>query len=369
MSLRLKNNDNRLESLRQSLDDSGSGGCTLNLPKWWANAPGHQPARCKIIGYYRTFLFEFPLANLVEATDHKIVYRGSGIKAVIVSNLPDYFESDSVCPSHYSIDTSLRASVQNTYAKALEKANRQTERTFPLFLVIEENRTFPPTGLNNGECFSMPEYQDGQVMIEGGRKGERALIAVKTIDGSWPKFKNDMDRVNTVLAAVKVVQKTIDPIKELYRHCCFVSDEGQPVYPLVPTMKAPKVLSVPKIKNSDILDKAKRIETMLQGMTRESSSNILELFDSIVLDDSEDDSFLRLWYLRLWQALDDMKGYLGVPQLWNSDSVIAGKHTPRELNHYRNKIAHWHTGRIDHQFLNDLQCTAMELMRRKFQRN
>ena len=69
MSLRLKNNDNRLESLRQSLEDSGSGGVTLHFAKLMANAPGHQPAQCKIIGYYRTFLFEYPLANLVEAFD------------------------------------------------------------------------------------------------------------------------------------------------------------------------------------------------------------------------------------------------------------------------------------------------------------
>ena len=368
MSLRIKGIENRRESLLQSLDDSGRGGPTVHFAKLMANAPGCKPEQCNIIGYYRTFLFEFPRAYLVEAVGHEVVYVDSGIKATLVSNLADYFESESDGPSHYSIDVSLRAGVQVTYAKALEQANRRTERTFPLFLVIEENRTLRPTVLNRGECLTMPEYQDGQEMIEGGRKGERALIAVKTIDGSWPEFKSDMHRVNTMLAAVKVEQATTDPIRELHRCSCFVSEKGQSVYPLVPTMKA-RASSVPNIKNADILDKAKRIDAMLQGMIRESAPNALELFDSIVLDESEDDNFLRLWYLRLWQALDDTKGYLDHPQLWNSDAAIAGKHTPRELNDYRNRIAHWHTGRIDYQFLNDLQCTAMELMRRKFQRN
>ena len=367
MSLQIKNVGNRRESLLQSLDDSGCGGPTLHFAKLMADAPGCQPAQCKIIGYYRTFLFEFPCAYLVEAFGHRIVYTDSGIRAVIVSNLPDYFESALVCPSHYSIDISLRAGVHATYAKALEQADRRTAQTFPFFLVIEENRTLPPTALDKGECLTMPEYQDGQEMIEGGRKGARALIAVKTIDGSWPEFKSDMHRVNTVLVAVKVEQKTTDPIRELHQCSCFVSEDGQSVYPLIPTMKA-QASSTANIDNAAIIDKANRIEAMLQGMTRESDPNALELFDSIVLDELEDDNFLRLWYLRLWQALDDSQGYLGHPQLWNADVVIAGKHTPRELNHYRNKIAHWHTGRIDYQFLNDLQCTAMELMRRKFQR-
>ena len=57
---------------------------------------------------------------------------------------------------------------------------------------------------------------------------------------------------------------------------------------------------------------------------------------------------------------------MGKPQLFNDDKVVAGKRTPKQLLDYRNKIAHWHTGKIDHSCLSDLQLTAMELLRRRY---
>ena len=104
---------------------------------------------------------------------------------------------------------------------------------------------------------------------------------------------------------------------------------------------------------------------MLQGMRSDSEPTASELFDSILLDKTKDDGYLRLWYLRLWQALDDAKKDLGYTQD-KIDTVIAGKRTQRELTKYRNYIAHWNTGKIDYAYLSDLQHTALELLRRKY---
>ena len=79
-----------------------------------------------------------------------------------------------------------------------------------------------------------------------------------------------------------------------------------------------------------------------------------------------DDDHLRLSYLRLWQALEDAKNHLDQPQLLNERQVIAGHRSPKELKDYRNDIAHWETGKIDRSYLDDLQHTAMELLRRKY---
>ena len=105
---------------------------------------------------------------------------------------------------------------------------------------------------------------------------------------------------------------------------------------------------------------------MLQVMFKESHPSLNELFEALIFDKIDDDGESRLWYLRLWQAIEEAKGLLGYPQLWNSDIVIAGQKTPRELNEYRNNIAHWYTGRMEFQFFADLQRTAMELLRRKY---
>ena len=105
---------------------------------------------------------------------------------------------------------------------------------------------------------------------------------------------------------------------------------------------------------------------MLQHMVPEAEPAALELFDALLLDKTKDDNYLRLWYLRLWQAVEDAGGHLGYPQLSNITDVMAGKRTPKELKSYRNQIAHWYTGGIDQSYVNDLQRTALELLRRKY---
>lgn len=355
----------RRESLQKSVDSSARGGVTLSGSKLIASAPGCKPAQCTIVGYCRTFLFEFPRAKLLESFDCQIVYSDDEVRATIVSDLTNYFRHERNNSRHYTIDVSLRAGVRSTHVKSLEQAERRAGSSFPLFLVVEEDRKVPPAVLNRGECFSMDEYRNGEELIAGGRAGERALVAVKTIDGSWPEFTSVMNFVNIVLASVKVEQVVTDPIRELHRCSCYVDDKNRAIYPIIPTMSA-RASTIIEFYEADIHRKAEKIETMLRAMLREASPILQELFDSIVLDRTEDDSYLRLWYLRLWQAVDDAKRHLGYPQLWNTDATIAGRMTPRKLNDYRNKIAHWHTGTMDFQYLNELQCTAMELLRRKY---
>ena len=367
MTRRDQGSRNRRESLLRSLERSGGGGFTTYAAKLMATPLGGRPAECTITRYCRTFIFEYPGSYLVEAVDHQIVYSNDRLKAAIVSDLPAYFEQNAAETLHYSIDVSLRAAVHSTYEKAVEKANRQAHPKVPLFLVIEECAEVPPTVLNSGECFTIDECQDGEALIEGGREGERTLVAIKTVDGSWPGFHADTHAVNVVLTAVKVEQNFIHHIEKLYSCSCFVSREGQAVYTLSPTLSSASIQTMSRLESRNIREKADRIESMLQAMMSDSEPAAPELFDSMVLDKTKDDGYFRLWYLRLWQAVDDTAKHLGCPQLFNRPEVIAGKRTPKELKDYRRKIAHWYTGRIDFSQLNDLQYTAMELLRRKYQ--
>ena len=174
-----------------------------------------------------------------------------------------------------------------------------------------------------------------------------------------------MSIVNMVLAAVKIEQNITHHIEELYNDSCFVSSEGQAVYTWGATMSV-KVEVRSRPKPPALREKADRIGALLQGMLSDSEPVAAELFDSILLDKTKDDGYLRLWYLRLWQAVEDAKRHLGYPQLDNFDTVIAGERTPKELTKYRNNIAHWRTGKIDDAYLSDLQHTALELLRRKY---
>lgn len=367
MSRRNKDSKNRRETLLKSLEPSESGGFTTHSNKGVAKALGGRSVACTITGYCRTFVFKFPGSCPVaeEPVEHQVIYSQDGLKASIVSDLPAYFEQDPDESLHYSIDVSLRTNVRSIYEKAVEQANQRPDPEVPLFVVIEQYAEVPPTALNSGECYMIDEYRNGEAMIRGGREGEKALVAGRTIDGSWPDFHADMSVVNVVLTAVKMEQNATRHIKELYNDSCFVSSEGQAVYVQTATWSA-NVETISSLEPPDLKKKADRIGTMLQGMMSDSEPAAPELFDSIILDKTEDDSYLRLWYLRLWQALEDAKKHLGYAQLNNLDTVIAGERTLKELREYRKDIAHWYTGKIDYAYLEDLQRTALELLRRKY---
>ena len=371
MNRRNKDNKDRRQALLKSLEPSESGGFTKAGAKVMAESLGGRPVECTITGHCQTFVFKFPGSYLVaeEPVDYQVIYSHGGLKASIVSDLPAYFEQEPAESLHYSIDVSLRAGIRSTYEKAIEQSNRrQSYSEVPLFIVIEEYAKVPPTVLNSGECFMIDEYRDGKALIEGGREGERSLLAFRTTDGSWPDFHADMHIVNVVLASVKVEQNITNHIEMLYSCSCFVSSERQAVHALYPTMNA-GLEKMSRLDPPDFREKVGRIGSMLQGMMSDSESATPELFDAILLDNTKDDCYLRLWYLRLWQALEDAKRHLGHPQLSNVRNVIAGKRTPKELTDYRNDIAHWHTGKIDYSYLIDLQYTAMELLRRKYSPN
>ena len=365
----MKNRSNRREGLLQSLKLDIKGGLVRDGIIPTLEKLGYELTQFTLTGHCRTFLFEFPGSHLVaeEPVEHQVIYECSDLKAAIVSDLPAYFEKNPANSLHFKIDVSLRAAVQSTYEEAL----RQPKRTIgKLFLVIEQISEITPTELSDGQCFTVDEVRDGKVVIEGGREGERALVAVRTVDCPWPDYRCDMGRVNIVLAAVKAMQDVTGSIRQLYECSCFVSSEEEAVYirNCTTTTSATGSTTSP-LTPDELEDRASRIRAMLGNMMKDSELSAEELFDSMVLGETMDDDYLRFWYLRLWQALDDANKHLGQPQLWNKGSVIAGNRTPKEHRIYRKNIAHWYTGRIDHAYLSDLQCIAMKLLRRKYGAN
>ena len=224
MTKRNKGSGNRRESLLRSLERTGEGGFSTYAANLMATPLGGNPAECTITGHCRTSIFKYPGSRLVEPADHQIVYLRDSLRAAIVSDLPAYFEQNPADSLHYSIDVSLRAGVRKIYKKAVEQVNQQTPPKVSLFLVVEEHTQVPSTVLNSGECFAIDECREGEALIEGGREGERTLLAVKTINGSWPDFYTDTHRVNLILAAVKAEENVTH--HELYmllkqrRSCC-----------------------------------------------------------------------------------------------------------------------------------------------------
>ena len=372
----------RREILERSLEPDQRGGITTAGAKLMATTPklGGKLAECTIVGHCRTSVFEFPASYLVaeEPVDHQIIYSQAGFKAAIVSHLPAYFEQKTAESRHYSIDVSLRAGIRSTYEKAIKNCNRRTDPVVPLFLVIEEYAEIPPTMLNNGECFTIDEFHDGVAMVEGGREGERAFVAIRTVDGSWPDFRANMHMANVVLVAVKVEQNFTGHMEKLYSTSCFASSTGQAVHPLSPRFGPVSAQALSRLEPPELEEKVGRLASTLQVMMEDSEPVAAELFDSVLLDKTKDDNYLRLTYLRLWEALDDairsarfrdILRQMGCRQLWNTQVPIAGQKTPKDLYGHRKDIAHWNTGRADVSYLTALQKTALALLRKKYGAN
>ena len=368
MVKRKKRGKKRVLDLQSSLAQADDGQMTAGFASALVESLNAVPVDCTITGYYRTFLYDFPSAYLVseKTVEHQIIYAHEGLKAALVSDLSAYFKQRSSPSQHYAIDVSLRAGAHSVYENAIKQFRKKAKTRAPLFLVIGQTVAVSPTKLNSGQCFIVDMCLNGVAMKKGGREGERTLVAFQTTDAPWPDFQPDMHAINSVLAAVKVEQNHSGHIEKLHECSCFVNSEGHAVYHFPSLRISANLSTASRVEPSDLSDKGARIGSMLQEMMSESDPVLTELFNSIMMDKTKDDNYLRLWYLRLWQALDDARAHMGKPQLLNDNNVLAGKSSPKELKVYRNDIAHWYTGRIDHSYLSDIQLTALELLRRRF---
>lgn len=359
----------RRKSVLQSLEKKPSGGVTTHGAKLMTAPLGGTEVICTVEGYCQTFIFEFPGSRMTseDSVTPQLIAESKNLKAVVVSDLPAYFLDGHSKFPHYAIDVSLRAGVKRTYDKETEHLKHPQR---PMFVVIELYETVPMTTFDNGESFLINERRDGEELIEGGREGERALLAIKVSDGVWPDFSPSMQSVNTVLAALKIEQNITHYIDEHYSCSCYVSDDKRAVYTLRPEISigygGARVLS--PIDATGLQTKVASIRSIYNGIRRDSMTmpQAAELVDSILLDKTQDDNYFRLWYLRLWQAVMDSKKHLGEPKLANRDDIVAGKLTPKQLKEYRDDIAHWWTGKVDFSFITGIQQTAQSLLRYKY---
>ena len=354
------NSDGRRASLVHSLERDAGGGMTLHMAERERKGVNGKRVDCTIAAYCRTCVFDFPGVTLTDDSQvgPSIILEADGFRATIASDLKQYFESVSAS-RHYAIDQSLRLCVADSASARRERA---ASAESSVFVITEEDRPVQETLMNRGECYVVDE---GEFLI-GGRPGHDAIRACRTLDGSWPGSPGDTQAVNTVLAAVGVEQNETDHIVELFERFCFVSEAGKAVYPSITTMSA-SVSTVSPVDTDDMAAKAVRIGTIARGLHRyRGVPQVAELIDALHLGNSENDEYLRLWYLRLWQAASEAGHHLGFPQFENTHCLQEGVSSPKEQRAHRAAIAHWWTGRADAKFRSDLQRNVFEMLRRAY---
>ena len=325
--------------------------------------------RCKISGHCRTQIFEFPRIVFSPAGNepHHSIYDSPPIRAYLVSNLLDYFTNE-MCSPQYAINPSL----QHVVGETDEKIKSQQRGRAPVFLVVEEYNELTPVEMTKGECWISDEVRmrDGEkeTVLIGGREGEKFITAWATIDGAWPEIPNNQQRVNMILAGVRVGQQMPNPISKYVDENCLVTDDGQFVNMMRPTMSA-RGETATVMDAKAYRDKASEIRKAIAAMGKDMGTpHMALLINSMYRDEYKDDAYQRLQYLRLWQSLAEAArpclGYQG--KVKKDNVVVAGTKTLLELKEYRDDIAHWWTDNIDENFLVALQQTINELIRRRY---
>ena len=330
---------------------------------------GGEAFPCTIAAHYRTQLFEFPRVCFQgdSTREHLFVYESPSIHGAVVTDVEDYFVN--CCRSkHYAISPCLRHEISQLDNKHVSKSEGNTR----VYLVIEEQNMLEPVAMINGECFTFMEAEEknGEIVpyLDGGRKDEFFIIAAHTFDGEWPTIPNNEDKVDMILAAVRVGQDSSEPIRRFINDECLATDDGRFVQPIRPKLS----VRPSRARNMDfnalrdkVLQMGKAIESMESDI---DSPHMALLVNAMNLNECKNDAFERLHYLRLWEALEGARkkhlGYSG--SIRNDVSPVAGAKSLGELKKFRDDIAHWWRDSMDEEFLSDLYRTVNELLRRRY---
>ena len=362
--------DRQVENRQKSLEPvHPEANFTLAGVRTMYEGVGGREFRCTISGYCRTRIFEFP--EIVFRPDgeepHHAIYASPSVQACVASDLVGYFEN-STSSKHYATSPSLRHEIRETD----EKIKSQQNGRVPVFLVVEEFNQLTPVQMVKGECGISDEVveRDGEKVpiLVGGREGEEFLTAWATIDGAWPELPSNQRLVNMILAGIRVGQQTSGPIRKYLDQNGLVTDDGRFVEMLRPTMSMRGSTATP-MDAAAYRDRVSEITSAIEAMEKRiGAPHMVLLVNSMYSDEYRDDAYRRLQYLGLWQSFADAaRPYLGYSGNVREDHVVmAGNKTLQELYEYRGDIAHWWTDTIDENFMEDLQRTINELVRRKY---
>ena len=126
---------------------------------------------------------------------------------------------------------------------------------------------------------------------------------------AWSELaKSDTGFINTVLAAVKVVQDVTETIREVAEASCFYEAHGRAVYPSWITGSG-RIEAFTLLRSAELAEKVDQLRKLVEAFEakrQEHDTLVSNLVDALRLDDIDRDDYRRGWYLCLFEAIKAM---------------------------------------------------------------
>ncbi len=339
------------ESLRDlSLAEKETGGVTLAGVKLMADglAGGEGKAEridCKIEKFRVTKIYNIPIQwdGTEEERKSKILHYEKGFVAAITDDIEEYLKKKSRY-GQYARDAGLR--------ETCKKINERCGRS--VFVVMEEEGETEEKEFNRGECWKNP--------TEGK---EDTIIIFKTIGGNWPGGKENITAERVILAAIKLETEATHNLKQEARCFCYETTDGKTVYGLEPKISIAYggAHLVRRAKGTEIKETIQKLEDRIIQLKKEGEEiSVREVLNALLLGDSKNEEYFRLWYLNLWQALVDFgREYCSNKGIDLEEERETEQY--KELKEHRDAIAHWSTEKINYELLTEIQKIGIRVVK------
>jgi len=338
----------RAALLKASQEKKKEGGLFLEGARMMARGLNPQVSEFlvrEIVAYKVTRIFHAPMSWPDGAVDSWVRLPNSTAEysATITGCLRQYLEIGSPL-GQFADAPGLR--------EAVEKVEKRSG-SGSAYLVVEEQGPINGCRMERGECWPGPD---------AGREG---IVIIKWCGGAWPEFSEQVDRDTLLLATVRTMTKREHPFELHARSLSYVTDQGEPAYPIVAEMSiaygGPRAVS--GFPNDAVKVWVAALGDRVERLRRASADPAVnELLNAIRLDQARDDEYFRLWYLRLWQALRDTGEFCTSQTLKSHLATLRPRQRWKDLTDHRNAIAHWETARVDYEKVADLHRFAMEVV-------
>ena len=315
-----------------------------------AKLMGGTACDCTLDMYFRTIIYGLPRhAVQDEALSPLVLSDSSHFRAAIVVDPVSYLDETDFSDQFRS-DRNSANPLRDKLGQVMEDANG---RVYIVVQIKQDLDLFPAV---DGQCRDI--------------NGELALINCGA--PHVPVIRDSTDSINAVLTAIKMELDITDALDKHLDEPIYVTDGGRFVHWLnIQLSSATGSVTHPigaedlraKVAGARVLvDKINQViaasadhSDMSPERRQNLSERLAELIDALQLDPTLGDAYRRLWYLRLWNRVEEF-GKAPKPRIDVSNILKTEKG-------HRNDIAHRGVDRADGASLRSLQQKLFGIIR------